>query len=74
MTILLFFLSAVIPARPPVQGSHGPPNAAAPLQPSKHKRGVREERSAFAFSHLADAFIQSHLQMRTMETIKTNKI
>ncbi len=27
----------------------------------------------FAFSHLADAFIQSDLQMRTMEAIKTNK-
>ncbi len=27
----------------------------------------------FAFSHLADAFIQSDLQMRTMEAIKINK-
>ncbi len=27
----------------------------------------------FTFSHLADAFIQSDLQMRTIETIKTNK-
>ncbi len=26
-----------------------------------------------SFSHLADAFIQSDLQMRTMEAIKTNK-
>ncbi len=25
------------------------------------------------FSHLADAFIQSDLQMRTMEAMKTNK-
>ncbi len=25
------------------------------------------------FSHLADAFIQSDLQMRTIEAIKTNK-
>ncbi len=25
------------------------------------------------FSHLADAFIQSDLQMRTLEVIKTNK-
>ncbi len=25
------------------------------------------------FSHLADAFIQSNLQMRTIEAIKTNK-
>ncbi len=27
----------------------------------------------FTFSHLADAFIQSDLQMRTTEAIKTNK-
>ncbi len=27
----------------------------------------------FTFSHLADAFIQSDLQMRTIEAIKTNK-
>ncbi len=27
----------------------------------------------FTFSHLADAFIQSDLQMRTMEAIKINK-
>ncbi len=27
----------------------------------------------FTFSHVADAFIQSDLQMRTMETIKINK-
>ncbi len=27
----------------------------------------------FTFSHLADAFIQSNLQMRTMEAIKINK-
>ncbi len=27
----------------------------------------------FTFSHLADAFIQSNLQMRTIEAIKTNK-
>ncbi len=27
----------------------------------------------FTFSHLADAFIQSDLQMRTLEAIKTNK-
>ncbi len=27
----------------------------------------------FTFSHLADAFIQRDLQMRTMEAIKTNK-
>ncbi len=27
----------------------------------------------FIFSHLADAFIQSDLQMRTIEAIKTNK-
>ncbi len=27
----------------------------------------------FAFSHLADAFIQSDLQMRTIEAIKTNQ-
>ncbi len=27
----------------------------------------------FTFSHLADAFIQSYLQMRTMEAIKINK-
>ncbi len=27
----------------------------------------------FTFSHLADAFIQSDLQMRTMEGIKINK-
>ncbi len=29
--------------------------------------------SMFTFSHLADAFIQSDLQMRTMEAIKINK-
>ncbi len=28
----------------------------------------------FTFSYLADAFIQSDLQMRTIEAIKTNKI
>ncbi len=27
----------------------------------------------FIFSNLADAFIQSNLQMRTIEAIKTNK-
>ncbi len=27
----------------------------------------------FTFSHLADAFIQSDLQMKTLEAIKTNK-
>ncbi len=27
----------------------------------------------FTFSHVADAFIQSNLQMRTMEAIKINK-
>ncbi len=27
----------------------------------------------YLFSHLADAFIQSDLQMRTLEAIKTNK-
>ncbi len=27
----------------------------------------------FTFSHLADAFIQRDLQMRTIEAIKTNK-
>ncbi len=27
----------------------------------------------FTFSHLADAFIQSDLQMRTMEAMKINK-
>ncbi len=27
----------------------------------------------FTFSHLADAFIQSNLQMRTIEAIKINK-
>ncbi len=27
----------------------------------------------FTFSHFADAFIQSDLQMRTIEAIKTNK-
>ncbi len=27
----------------------------------------------FKFSHLANAFIQSNLQMRTIEAIKTNK-
>ncbi len=27
----------------------------------------------FTFSHLAEAFIQSDLQMRTMEAIKINK-
>ncbi len=30
-------------------------------------------QSTFAFNHLADAFIQSDLQMRTMEAIKINK-
>ncbi len=29
--------------------------------------------NTFTLSHLADAFIQSDLQMRTMEAIKTNK-
>ncbi len=29
--------------------------------------------STFTFSHLADAFIQSDLQMRTIEAIKINK-
>ncbi len=29
--------------------------------------------STFTFSNLADAFIQSNLQMRTIEAIKTNK-
>ncbi len=29
--------------------------------------------SMFTFSHLADAFIQSDLQMRTIEAIKINK-
>ncbi len=28
---------------------------------------------SFTFSHLAEAFIQSDLQMRTMEAIKINK-
>ncbi len=28
----------------------------------------------FTFSHLADAFIQSDLQMRTIEAIKTNQL
>ncbi len=27
----------------------------------------------FTFNHLADAFIQNDLQMRTIEVIKTNK-
>ncbi len=30
-------------------------------------------RSYITFSHLADAFIQRDLQMKTMEAIKTNK-
>ncbi len=51
----------MIPARPPVQGSHGPPNADAPLQPSKHKRGVWEEPSVFTCYILADAFIPKWL-------------
>ncbi len=31
------------------------------------------ELNTFTFSHLADAFIQSNLQMRTIEAINTNK-
>ncbi len=31
------------------------------------------QEGTFTFSHLADAFIQSDLQMRTMEAIKINK-
>ncbi len=30
-------------------------------------------KETFIFSHLADAFIQSDLQMRTIEAIKINK-
>ncbi len=32
-----------------------------------------KHNSHFTFSHLADTFIQSDLQMGTMEAIKTNK-
>ncbi len=33
----------------------------------------QSKKGKFTFSHLADAFIQSELQMRTMEAIKINK-
>ncbi len=34
---------------------------------------LRIMRLTFTLNHLADAFIQSDLQMRTIEAIKTNK-
>ncbi len=37
------------------------------------KKNCGENILIFTFSHLADAFIQSNLQMRTMEAIKINK-
>ncbi len=39
----------------------------------KYTTRLHDERLHFTFSNLADAFIQSDLQMRTTEAIKTNR-
>ncbi len=39
----------------------------------RFNKGLETNIYIFTFSHLADAFIQSDLQMMTMKAIKTNK-
>ncbi len=36
-------------------------------------QNIAQINAVYLFSHLADAFVQSDLQMRTIEAIKTNK-
>ncbi len=64
-------------AQPPRAGASlsTPKTAAKTVKKSGQNIQIKAPRSlkTFSFSHLADAFIQSDLQKRTMEAIKINK-
>ncbi len=48
-------------------------NATFPMKKQTHLHVEWSEVSTFTFSYLPDAFIQSDLQMRTIEAIKINR-